>query len=125
MDGCQKRELKSIVVGGRDRIYVPTAIRKDMAWNNYGRIRGSERVGIEISGTRIINIYHHRDQVFDTRGLMEELEWRRQSKWVCAGAFNCHHSLWDGNGREPTGSWIGRIWTIDDRTRNADMVKRP
>jgi endonuclease/exonuclease/phosphatase family metal-dependent hydrolase len=37
--------------------------------------------------------------------LKEELECSKQSKWVCAGDFNCHHSLWDGNGRELAGSW--------------------
>jgi hypothetical protein len=29
----------------------------------------------------------------------------RHKKWVCAGDFKSHHSLWDGNGREPAGSW--------------------
>jgi hypothetical protein len=24
---------------------------------------------------------------------------------VYAGDFNCHHSIWDGDGRQPSGSW--------------------
>jgi hypothetical protein len=91
--------------GGEERPYVLTGIRKDVTWNDYGGIRNSERVGIEICGTRIINIYHHRDQTFNICGLKEEIECSKQSKWVCAGDFNCHHSLWDGNGRELAGSW--------------------
>jgi hypothetical protein len=37
--------------------------------------------------------------------IMQELDGNRHRKWVCAGDFNGHHSLWDGNGREPAGSW--------------------
>jgi hypothetical protein len=28
-----------------------------------------------------------------------------QKKWVCAGDYKSHHSMWDVNGRELAGSW--------------------
>jgi hypothetical protein len=90
---------------GEPRPYVLTGVWKDIRWNDYGGIRNSERVRIDIFSTRIINIYHHRDQIFNIQGLKEEHGCSKQSKWACAGDFNCHHSLWDGNGREPVGSW--------------------
>jgi hypothetical protein len=85
--------------------YVITAVRKDTKWTDYGGSRSPERVGIDINSTRIINIYHHRDQRLDSGKIREELEGGGQRKWVCAGDFNSHHSIWDGDGREPSGSW--------------------
>jgi hypothetical protein len=41
----------------------------------------------------------------DIASIKDEIQENHQKKWVCAGDFNCHHSLWDGNGREPAGSW--------------------
>jgi hypothetical protein len=74
-------------------------------WNDYGGERSAERVGIEIAGTQILNIYHHGDKVLDIESIRDELQVDRYKRWVCAGDFNSYHSLWDGNGREPTGSW--------------------
>jgi hypothetical protein len=85
--------------------YVITAVRKDIKWTDYGARRSPERVGIDIHNTRIINIYHHRDQRLDSRKIREKLESGGQQKWVCAGDFNSHHSTWDGKGRDPDGSW--------------------
>jgi hypothetical protein len=78
--------------------YVITAVRKDIKWTDYGGSQSPERVGIDINSTRIINIYHHRDQRLDSGKIREELEGGGQRKWVCAGDFNSHHSIWDGNG---------------------------
>jgi hypothetical protein len=75
--------------------YVITAVRKDIKWTDYGGSRSPERVGIDINNTRIINIYHHRDQRLDSRKISEELERGGQRKWICAGDFNSHHSIWD------------------------------
>jgi hypothetical protein len=41
----------------------------------------------------------------DSGKIREELEGGGQRKWVCAGNFNSHQSIWDGNGGEPCGSW--------------------
>jgi hypothetical protein len=41
----------------------------------------------------------------DSGKIREELEGGGQRKWVCAGNFNSHHSIWDGTGREPSGRW--------------------
>jgi hypothetical protein len=90
---------------GNDRPYVLTAIQKDLKWNHYGGTRMAERVGIEIAGTLLMNIYHHRERVLDVRCITDELEGCNGKKWVCAGDFNCHHSVWDGKAREPAGSW--------------------
>jgi hypothetical protein len=54
-----------IFSSGNDRPYVPTAIQKDLKWNNYGGTRIAERVGIEIAGTRQMNIYHHRERILE------------------------------------------------------------
>jgi hypothetical protein len=43
----------------------------------------------------------------DMINIMQELDGNRHRKWVCAGDVNSHHSLWDGNRREPAGSWCG------------------
>jgi hypothetical protein len=94
-----------IFSGDSDRPYVLTAIRKDIKWTDYGGSRSPERVGIDVGGTRIINIYHHREQKLDSTNIMEEIHRNGQKKWVCAGDFNSHNSLWDGYGREPGGSW--------------------
>jgi hypothetical protein len=80
-------------------------MRKDIKWTDYGGSRSPGRVGIDIINTRFINIYHHKDQRLDRRKIREELERGGQRKWVCAGDFNSHHSIWDGNEREPGGSW--------------------
>jgi hypothetical protein len=88
-----------------ERPYVLTAIRKDLLWNDYGGERSAERVGIEIAGTRVLNIYHHGDKVLDIKSIRDELQVDGYKRWVYAGDFNSHHSLWDGNGREPMGSW--------------------
>jgi hypothetical protein len=90
-----------IYSGDNDRPYVLTAVRKDVVWNDYGGSRNAERVGIEIGNTRIINIYHHWENRMDMMNIMQELDGNRHRKWVSAGDFNSHHSLWDGNGREP------------------------
>jgi hypothetical protein len=37
--------------------------------------------------------------------MLDELQGNKHKKWVCAGGFNRHHTLWDGNGRESAGSW--------------------
>jgi hypothetical protein len=74
---------------------VLTAIRNDTKWTDYEGGRGPERVGIDAGGTRI----RHR---LDSTNIMEEIHINGQ-KWVCSDDFN-NHSLWDGNGREPTGS---------------------
>jgi hypothetical protein len=55
-------------VGG-NKPYVLTAIREDMNWNDYGCVRGSESVGIEIRKTRIINVYRHREKTLDITGI--------------------------------------------------------
>jgi hypothetical protein len=86
-----------------------TAVRKDIKWTDYGGSRSSERVGIDVGGTWITNIYHtniyyHREHGLDSTNIMEEIH-RNGQKWVCAGDFNSRHSLWDGNGREPAGRW--------------------
>jgi hypothetical protein len=52
-----------------------------------------------------LNIYHHGDKVLDIQSIRDGLEADRCKRWVCAGDFNSHHSLWDGNEREPMGSW--------------------
>jgi hypothetical protein len=70
---------------------VITAVRKDIKWTDYGGSRSPERVGIDINSTRVINIYHHRDQGLDSGKIREELEGGGQRKWVCAGDFNSHH----------------------------------
>jgi hypothetical protein len=88
-----------------DRPYVLTAIQKDLKWNDYGGTRIAERVGIEIAGTRLMNINHHRECILDIRCIIDELEGCNGKKWVCAGDFDCQHSVWDGNAREPAGSW--------------------
>jgi hypothetical protein len=67
-----------IYSGREERPDLLTGIRKDVTWNDYGGIRNSESVGIEICRTRIINIYHYRDQIFNIRGLKEELECSKQ-----------------------------------------------
>jgi hypothetical protein len=36
---------------------------------------------------------------------MQLRDGNRHRKRVYAGDFKSHHSLWDGNGREPAGSW--------------------
>jgi hypothetical protein len=90
---------------GNDRPYVLTAIQKDLKWNDYGGTRIAERVEIEIAGTRLMNIYHHRECILDVRCIIDELEGCNGKKWVCAGGFNCHHSVWDGNARGPAASW--------------------
>jgi hypothetical protein len=46
--------------------YVTIAVSKDIKWNDYGGSRSLDRVGIDINNTRIINIYHHRDQRLDS-----------------------------------------------------------
>jgi hypothetical protein len=84
---------------------VITAVRKYIKWTDYGGSRRPERLGIDINNTCIINIYHHWDHRLDSKKISEELERDRQWKWVCASDFNSHHSIWDGNGREPGGSW--------------------
>jgi hypothetical protein len=53
--------------------YVITAVKKDIKWTDYGGSRSPERVGIDINSTRIINIYHHRDQRLDSGKIREEL----------------------------------------------------
>jgi hypothetical protein len=63
-----------IFSGGNDRPYVLTAIRKDIKWTDYRGSRSPERVGIEVGGTRIINIYHHREQRLDSTNIMEEIQ---------------------------------------------------
>jgi hypothetical protein len=87
------------------RQYVLTAVRKDIMWKDYGGSRGPERVGIEVGHIWMINIYHHRENTMDVASIKNEIQENRGKKWVCAGDFNCHHSLGDGNGREPAGSW--------------------
>jgi hypothetical protein len=87
------------------RPYVLTAIRKDIIWKDYGGSRGPERVGIEIGNTRVINIYHHREKTIDIASIRVEIQGNRWKNWVCAGDFNSHHGIWDGNGRESAGSW--------------------
>jgi endonuclease/exonuclease/phosphatase family metal-dependent hydrolase len=68
-------------------------------------MRGAERVGIEVGNTIIINIYHHRNKILDIRGIMDEIQRSEQKRWVCAGDFNCHQSIWDGHGWESAASW--------------------
>jgi cytosine/adenosine deaminase-related metal-dependent hydrolase len=72
-------------------------------WQDEGGSRGPERVGIEVGNTQIINIYHHRENSMDIASIKDEIQENRRKGWVCAGNFNCHHSLWDRNGREPAG----------------------
>jgi hypothetical protein len=76
-----------------ERPYVLTAIRKDLLWNDYGGERSAGRVGIEIAGTRVLNIYNHGDKVLDIESIRDELQVDRYKRWVCAGDFNSHHSL--------------------------------
>jgi hypothetical protein len=90
---------------GNDRPYVLTVIQKNLKWNDYGGKWIADRVGIEIAGTRIMNIYHHRERILDVRSIMAKLEACNDKERVCAGDFNCHHSIWDGNTRESAGSW--------------------
>jgi hypothetical protein len=90
---------------GDNKPYVLTAIRKYMNWNDYGGVRGPERVGIEIRKTRVINVYHHKEKTLDITGIKREISDSNLKRWVCAGDFNCHHSLWDGDGRESAWSW--------------------
>jgi hypothetical protein len=78
-----------------DRPYVFAAIRKDINWTDYGRSRSPERVGIDVGSTRIIK------QQFDSTNILEEVHRHGQKKWVCAGDFNSHHSIRNGNGRDP------------------------
>jgi hypothetical protein len=61
--------------------YVITAVRIDIKWTDYEGSRSPERVGININNTRIINIYHHRDQQLDSRKIRQELERGGQRKW--------------------------------------------
>jgi hypothetical protein len=65
-----------------DRPYLLTAIRKDIKWTDYGCRRSPERVGIDIDGTQVINIYHHRKQQLDSTNIMEEIYRNRQKKWM-------------------------------------------
>jgi hypothetical protein len=67
--------------------------------------RIAERVGIEIAGTRLMNIYHHRERILDVPCISDELEGGNGKTWVCAADFNCDHRMWVGNAREPAGSW--------------------
>jgi hypothetical protein len=76
-----------------------------MNWSDYGGMRGAEKVGIGVGNTIIISIYHHGNKILDIRGIIDEILRNEQKRWVCAGDFNCHHSLWDGNGWESAGSW--------------------
>jgi hypothetical protein len=75
--------------------YVITTVRKDIKWTDYGGSRSPDRVGIDINSTHIINISHHSDQRLDSGKIREELEGGGQRKWVCAGDFNSHHSIWE------------------------------
>jgi hypothetical protein len=61
-----------------------TAIRKDINWTEYAGSQCPERVGIEVGGTRIINIYHHREQWLDSTNIMAEIQRNPYKKWVCA-----------------------------------------
>jgi hypothetical protein len=83
---------------GDNKPYALTAIRKDMNWNDYGGVRRPERVGIEIRKTRMINVYHHREKTLDITGIKREILDSNLKRWVCSGDFNCHRSLWDGDG---------------------------
>jgi sialic acid synthase SpsE len=49
-----------IFSNGNEQLYILTAVRMDIKWEDYGCSRTLEKVGIEIGKTRITNIYHHR-----------------------------------------------------------------
>jgi hypothetical protein len=49
----------------------------------------------------------------DTRKIREQLEGGTQWKWVCAEDYNSHHRIWEGDRREPSGSWCEVNQIID------------
>jgi hypothetical protein len=100
---CAKT-IHAQTINGDDRPYVHTAIRKYIEWNHYGGSRNADKVGIEIGQLRI-NIYYHRDTTMDIKSMVDELQGNKHKNRVCAGNFNSHHSLWNGNRGEPAGSW--------------------
>jgi hypothetical protein len=75
------------------RPYVLTAIRKDIIWKDYGGSRELKRVGIDVGNMQIINIYIHRENTIDITSIKNEIRVNHRKKLVCAGDFNCYHSL--------------------------------